>query len=132
MINLAKKRWFYISVIQSGILILITVFTLISAFKTQTYQERNLKAYIDQFAEENNYFSYNGYIPDAKTAKIIGSQIIDKMTGGNRYEISGMTVEYDPENRLWMVSKEYLNGRHGGFVIMEQDSGKVVKALLTK
>ena len=58
----------------------------------QTYKERNLRVYIDQFAEENNCFSDNGYIPEAKTAKIIGSQLIDKMTGDNRSEISGTTA----------------------------------------
>lgn len=105
---------------------------IIKNHRTRNGAERNLRDYIDQFHEENNYFSDNGYIPDAKTAEIIGSQIIDKMTGGNRYEISGTTVEYDPENRLWMVSKGYLNRRHGGVVIMEQDSGKVVNAFLTK
>ena len=71
-----------------------------------------------------------GYIPDAKTAKIIGSQIIDKMTG-RRHMLSEIIIKYDEENRLWFVAKNYFP-RNGGLVVIEQDSGKIVKASLIK
>ncbi len=80
--------------------------------------------------EKYDWIPDAGYIPDAKTAKIIGSQIIDKITGSSHI-ISKIVIKYDAENRLWLVIKNYFP-RNGGIVIMEQDSGKVVKAFLTK
>lgn len=90
----------------------------------------NLQEYLE-YTEENNYFPEAGYIPDAKTAKKVGSAIIDNFTGNTGLWISGVTVEYDETNRLWKVTKSYLM-KNGAFVILEQDSGKVVKALFTK
>ncbi len=70
-----------------------------------------------------------GYIPDAKTAKAVCEPMIDEMTGNK--SLGGVTIAYDAENRLWLVEKSYLFAP-GGFVLIEQDSGKILKALLTK
>ena len=117
------------------VLILLTALLLIGAivFFHQPFEARvtqtDLKAYAAQFHPENNYLPAAGYIPDAKTAQRIGSCMIDAMTGNHLF--GSVDIAYDAENRLWKVNKAYLFHR-GGFIIIEQDTGRVVKALLNK
>jgi len=123
-----KKIWFYLFIVQTIILISVLA---ISLWPARTSFERvNLKEYLEEHAGIN-YMPDAGYIPDAQTAKIVGAQIIDNMVGQKSLTNLSVVVEYDEENRLWLVGKGYFP-HHGGEVILEQDSGKVVKAFLTK
>lgn len=126
-----KKIWFYLCLIQFAIIAGIFGILLWSSLSTPNLKRADLKEYIEQFSPDNNYIPDTGYVPDARTAKIIGSQIIDNFTGNSRFCPSSVTVKYDEENRLWLVEKGYFYS-HGGFIIIEQDSGKIIKALLTK
>lgn len=125
-----KKFWFYLCIIQAIILASMIAVFLWSSFSPVHYEKTNLQELLEEL-EGQNYLPETGYIPDAKTAKIVGACIIDNLTEHSRFRISSVTVEYDEENRLWLVSKGYLFS-HGGFVVIEQDSGKIVKALLMK
>ena len=87
------------------------------------------KQYLDDFSEDNNNYPELGYIPDAKTAATVGGAVIDQLTG--KHLLGAITVSYDPEARLWLVHKGYFP-HAGGFVIIEQDSGRIIKALLCK
>lgn len=127
--NMRKKIWFYLCIIQS-ILILGTVILLaFPALTTPKLVKVDLTDYIDQFSAENNYSPISGYIPNVETANIVGTKIIDTLTGNKSFGVT--TVKYDEINRLWLVERGYLFG-HSGYIIIEQDSGTVIKALLTK
>lgn len=94
-------------------------------------EEANLQSYLEMPAE-NNYLPDEGHIPNAKTAAKIGSAIIDQMCQDDGVLGLGFVdVEYDKSNRLWKVNKGYMF-HQGGFVIIEQDTGKIVKALFNK
>jgi len=125
---MTKKVWFYLCIIQA--IILAGVIT-ISLWPTSApkFEKANLEEYLVKHSNRN-YLPDAGYIPDAKTAKIIGSQILDNLNGNSGYIFSGVYIEYDEENRLWLVSKGYSLFR-GGEIVLEQDSGKVIKAFLT-
>lgn len=124
-----KNIWFYLCIIQTVILFGVIIAGVWSSISNPKARKVDLGEYLSQFSEDNNFIPDTGYIPDAKTAKIVGSQIIDKLTNKSLFGVT--TVEYDDKNRLWKVEKGYLFS-HGGFVIIEQDNGKVIKALLTK
>ena len=124
-----RKVWFYICIFQSVVLIGVLIVCLWSPFAVPKVRKTDLKEFLNQFSENNNYLSDEGYIPDAKTAKIVGSRIVDNLTGHSWF--GGVNIEYDQKNRLWKVNKGYLFS-NGGFVVIEQDSGKIIKALLSK
>ncbi len=124
-----KGIWFYLCIVQAAVILIGLCAVAWSCWAEPEARETDLVEYLGQFSEENNYLPDAGYIPDAKTAKAVCEPIIDKMTGSKFF--GGVTIEYDEENRLWRVEKWYLFGR-GGFVLIEQDSGKILKALLTK
>lgn len=113
-----------------AVIILVGGCALLFTTPSVTYEgEMDIRAYLDDFSEDNNYYPELGYIPDAKTAAIVGGAIIDQLTG--KHLFGAITVSYDPEARLWLVTKNYFP-HNGGFVVIEQDSGKVIKALLNK
>lgn len=124
-----KGICFYLCIVQAAVILIGLCAMAWSCWAEPEVRETDLVEFLGQFSEENNYLPDAGYIPDAKTAKAVGKPIIDEMTG-NR-SLGGVTIKYDAENRLWLVEKGYLFG-HGGFVLIEQDSGKILKALLTK
>lgn len=125
-----KNVWLILCIIESIVIFCGFSLFFLSSIYFPKAKTINLQEYLE-YAEDNNYFPEVGYISNAKTAKVVGSQIIDDLTGNNSFSISCVTVEYDEQNRLWKVSKGYLFKR-GGLVIIEQDSGRVVKALFTK
>ena len=124
-----SKWWFYICIVQAIVMIGATVFIAMSAAPVKP-ENADLKEYVSQFSEENNYLPEKGYISDAETAVRVGGAIIDNMCEKDG-SFGSVSLYYDRENRLWMVDKGYLF-HPGGFVVIEQDSGKVVKALLSK
>lgn len=125
-----SKVWFYLCIFQA--IIMGLVFTmLLPSFTNKDLQQVDLVEYLSQFDEKNNYLPDTGYIPDAKTAVAVGSAILDELVGNGYSPINSTAIEYDEQNRLWLIKKSYFP-HHGGFVIVEQDSGKIVKALLTK
>ena len=109
-------------------LIVIVLIMLPSIIPPDT-SEADLSEYINQYSEDNNYYPDKGYISNAKAAKKIGVAIIDEITGNSG--LGFVTIKYDKENKLWYVQKNYLI-RNGCFVVIEQESGKVIKALLLK
>lgn len=127
---MTKKIWFYLSVIQTIILVGIIAVSMWSSLSVPKYKNTDLKKYLEEH-KYVNYLPAAGYIPDAKTAKIVGSQIIDRMTGNSGFVISEINIEYDEENRLWLVSKSYLF-KNGGIIVIQQDSGEIIKAFLVR
>ena len=121
-----KKIWFYLSMIQSAVLLVIVVALCLSSIQP-TVENADLVEYSEE--EENNWVPDQGYIPDAQTALEVGSAVIDSMTGYHFFGASDVT--YDAEHRLWRVRRGYLF-RQGAFVVIEQDTGKIIKALLYK
>ena len=130
-----KNVWCYLSVIQTAMILILIGVLLWQTFSETTAEKADLKAFLDEH-ESVGYLPQAGYIPDAKTAGTIGSAIIDKMSEESVFRPDSVTVEYDEENRLWLISKNYFYGFFafgpGGVVVIEQDSGKIVKAFLTK
>ena len=113
-----------------AVIILVGGCALLFATPSVTYEgETDLQAYTDDLIEENNNYPEVGYIPDVKTAAAIGGAVIDKLTGKRLF--GAVTVSYDPDVRLWLVTKNYFP-HAGGYVVIEQDSGKIIKALLHK
>ena len=123
------KVLFYLCIIQSIIIIVLVLTIVPQKFTVTNTEVLNLREYVDSFDVDNNCLPDVGYIPDAETADAIGSAIIDKLTGHSLLGVS--TVTYDEENRLWMVERGYLFSQ-GAFVVIEQDTGRIIKALLYK
>ena len=124
-----KKIWFCLFLIEA-VIILVGGCALLFTTPSVTYEgEMDVQAYLDDFSEDNNYYPELGYIPDEKTAATVGGAVIDQLTG--KHLFGAVTVSYDPEARLWLVTKNYFP-HNGGFVVIEQDSSKVIKALLNK
>lgn len=123
------KVLFYLCIIQSIIIIVLVLTIVPQKFTVTNTEVLNLREYVDSFDVDNNCLPDVGYIPDAETADAIGSAIIDKLTGNFLLGVS--TVTYDEENRLWMVERGYLFSQ-GAFVVIEQDTGRIIKALLYK
>lgn len=127
-----KKIWFYLCIIQTVVIIVFIgglLFISLPELTAPEYELVDSDALLNSLREDNNFIPDEGYIPDAHTAKVVGGEIIDRLTGKTFGRAT--TVEYDELNRRWIVHKNYfLNG--GAFVVIEQDSGKVIKALLYK
>lgn len=124
-----KKIWFWLCMVEAAI-ILVGGCALLFATPSVTYGgEMDIQAYLEDIPEGNNNYPEVGYIPDAKTAAAVGSAVIDQLTGKNLF--GAVTVSYDPDARLWLVHKGYFP-HAGGYVVIEQDSGRIVTALLCK
>ena len=124
-----KKIWFWLFLIEAAVILIDGCAVLFSTPFVSYEGEMDILTYVGEFHEDNNCAPEVGYIPDYKTAGEIGGAIIDELTGKSLF--GGVTVQYDAENRLWLVTKGYFPWG-GGFVVIEQDSGKVIKALLHK
>jgi len=98
-----RKIWFYLCIIQAIVILLY----LWSSLAPVQVKKVNLQNSLEQ-KEKYGYFPETGYIPDAKTAKIVGSRIIDNLSGYSKFHISGVDIEYDEEKRLWKVIKGYF------------------------
>lgn len=126
-----KRKWIYLAI---GIFVIV-VATVIAVVSICSYsfvkaKEADLQSYLEM-PSENNYYAYEACIPDAQTAARIGSALIDNMCEKSAFDVGFVTVEYDAANRLWRVNKGYLFSQ-GGFVILQQDTGEVVRALRNK
>ena len=124
-----KKLWFWLCLIEAAVILVGGCAVLFSTPFVSYEGEMDIRSYVDDFAEDNNFAPEVGYIPDAKTAATVGGAVIDQLTG--KHLFGAVTVSYDPEARLWLVHKGYFP-HAGGFVIIEQDSGRIIKALLCK
>ena len=124
-----KKIWFYICIFQAVIIVIGTLAIFLPSFTTPKAEEVDVVEFLDSYTEGNNFVPEQGYIPDSQTAKIVGSKIIDELTGESWF--GNTIVEYDSANRLWLIHRTYLLNR-GGVVVIEQDTGRVIKALLYK
>ena len=124
-----KKIWFWLCLIEAAVILVGGCAVLFSAPSVFYEGEMDIRSYVDDLAEDNNYAPEVGYIPDAKTAATVGGAVIDQLTG--KHLFGAVTVSYDPEARLWLVHKGYFP-HAGGFVVIEQDSGRIIKALLCK
>ena len=124
-----KKLWFWLCLIEAAVILVGGCAVLFSTPYVFSEGEMDIRSYVDDLAEDNNYAPELGYIPDAKTAATVGGAVIDQLTG--KHLFGAVTVSYDPEARLWLVQKGYFP-HAGGFVIIEQDSGRIIKALLCK
>lgn len=127
-----KKIWFYLCIIQTIIIMAFIgglLFIALPELSAPEYELVDSEAFLNSFRQDNNFIPEKGYIPDAQTAKVVGGEIIDRLTG--KTFGGATTVEYDELNRRWIVHKNYFPSG-GAFVVIEQDSGKVIKALLSK
>lgn len=127
----SKKLFVLVFAVLSALIILAILFFLHKSHFFVVGKEANLQSYLEM-PLENNYLPNEGYIPDVKTAAKIGSAIIDELCEEDgMLGLGFVDVEYDENNRLWKVNKTYLFHR-GAFVIIEQDTGEIVKALLNQ
>jgi hypothetical protein len=131
-----KKCWFYICIAQAVVIVSLVLWCTWSAITTPEVKTDDLKEFMSQYNDNADYYNDNpdylaeaGYIPDGKTAKIVGSAILDKISA--KKPLSSDLVFYDAENRLWGVERRYLPS-HGVRVIIEQDTSKVVRVIKTK
>ena len=120
---------FFLCIIQLIIIVVLVLTIMPRKIIVNSTEGIDLQEYVDSFPVDNNCIPDVGYIPDVKTADAVGSAIIDKLTGCSFF--GGTTVTYDEKNRLWMVERGYLFSP-GAFVIIEQDTGRIIKALLYK
>ena len=116
-------------VIQLIVIVGLVIMIVPENFTYDDREDVDLKAYVESFSEDNNYLPDVGYIHNAETANAIGSALIDKLTGHSMF--GGSIVTYDKEKRLWMVERGYLFSR-GAFVVIEQDTGRIIIVLLYK
>lgn len=126
-----KKIWFYLCMVCLVILLGIIILICLNMHSPVKVEYVDLSEFLEQFHPTNNFAPAEGYIPDAETAKVVGARIIDNLTGNHDHLFNGVEVKYDQTNRLWYISKGYLFSP-GGFVVIEQDTGKIIKALLQK
>lgn len=133
-----RKVWFYLA-------IALIVITFIESFLLILFiGTSNASALEGSLANEVPYFQLGGiqpacgYIPDANAAARVGGAIIDGVFEEVGHKIlpwergkAMAFVEHDPTLRLWRISKGYIF-RGGACVILEQDTGAVVNAWLTK
>ena len=124
-----KKCWFYICIAQAVVIVSLVLWCAWSAISIPEVKIDNLNEFMSQYNDNANCFIEAGYIPDGKTAKIVGSAILDKISTKTLF--SSDLLFYDAENRLWRVERRYPPS-HGVCVIIEQDTGKVVRAIKTK
>ncbi len=126
-----KKTWFYLCIIESIILIgSIAAFFLFSTHMIKKVETVDLTSYLKE-TEIHYWQPEEGFIPNAETAKAIGSEIIDNLLGKRTFDIKAVTVKYDEKNRLWLVHKGYLFNQ-GGKVILSRDTGEIISVSLDK
>ena len=121
-----KKIWFYLCCFLIAFIICNCVFSIYQKYKIPDIKFADSSQYknpnpvtIDELRPEN------GFIPDAKTAEIIGEAIIDQYVGENNDLFSYVEVEYDFENRIWIILKSYFP-HHGAYLLLDQDTGAVI------
>lgn len=125
-----KKTWFYAFIAAILAVVILIAALLNCSYMFTVANETDLKNYRDS-SDVNNYYSDGECVPDAKTAAKIGEAIIDNMCNNKFLNFGVVTVEHDRVNRLWKVNKGSLFSK-GGFVIIDQQNGEIVKALLNK
>lgn len=125
-----KRLWFYTSITLFVILVVTVGAMLNRSCVFVSQKDTNLQNYLE-LSSENNFYSSGDSIPDARTAARVGGYIIDNMCDKNGLNFGHVTVEYDAANRLWKVTKSY-GFTKGGFVIINQDTGEIIEALLQK
>lgn len=116
-----KGIWFSLCIVQAVEILIGLCAMGWSCWAEPEVREADLVEFLGQISEENNYLPDTGYIPDAKTAKAVCEPMIDEMTGNK--SLGGVTIEYDEENRLWLVEKGYLFG-HGGSSLLSRTAEK--------
>lgn len=124
-----KKCWFYICIAQAVVIIGLVLHCAWPAITTQEVSTNDLIKLMSGWNDNANVLAEDGYIPDGKTAKIVGSAILDNLSLETL--LSYDLLSYDSENRLWRVERRYFPS-HGVCVIIEQDTGKVVRVIKTK
>ena len=124
-----NKICFCLCIVQTVIIAVMLAVTVFGRDAVYEAEEIDLREYVNSFHEDNNFLPDAGYIPDAKTAGEVGSAIIDSMLG--RSWFGATTVTYAWENRLWKVERNYFFVP-GAFVVIEQDTGRIIKALKSK
>lgn len=125
-----KTAWFYISLALFVALLIMSISVLNYSYVFIKYKNSNLQDDLD-LLPENNYYANEPCVPDAKTAAKIGSAILDNMCNASVFDLFRFTyVEYDEFNRVWRVTKSYV--RTSGIVLIDQDTGEIIRALFQK
>ena len=124
-----KKCWFYICIAQAVVIVALVLWCVWPAITTPEVSTNDLNELMSRYNDKANLLAEDGYIPDGKTAKIVGSSILDNLSP--KKLLSRDLLSYDAENRLWRVERRYFPS-HGVCVILEQDTGKVVRVFKTK
>jgi len=123
--------WFYLFIIQTNILLIILALFLLTHLIPIKIEKADIVDYVNINSVNYSYKPEVGYVHDARTAKIIGTNIINDLFGNSRFRIGFSYVVYDEENRLWRIGKVYLPGG-GGIVVIKQDNGEVIYSELYK
>ena len=125
-----KSAWLYISIVLFVALLIMSISVLNYSYVFIKYENSNLQDDLD-LLPENNYYADEPCVPDAKTAARIGSAVLDNMCNASGFGLFRFTyVEYDEANRVWRVTKSYV--RTSGIVIIDQDTGEIIRALFQK
>ena len=95
-------------------------------FHTDAEQD-NLTYYLDDSVE--GIHCQEGFVPDAKTAARIGGPIVDNLCSKVSTDFGIVSVYYDKDNRVWKVTKAYGIFEPSAFVIIDQDTGRIIKAM---
>lgn len=125
-----KSAWLYISIVLFTALLIMSISALNYSGTFIKCNNSNLQDDLD-LLPENNYYADEPCVPDAKTAARIGSAVLDNMCNASSFGLFRFTyVEYDEANRVWRVTKSYV--RTSGIVIIDQDTGEIIRALFQK
>lgn len=116
-----------ITSVTSAVLLLFSIFLANSmcVFDTEA-KIRDLSYYLESADVGIN--CSNGYVPDAQTAARIGSSVIDHLCDKDITDFGDTHVYYDEENRVWKVVKTYGPYSPSALVIIDQDTGAILKA----
>ena len=124
-----ERIWLRLCILEAALILILGLALILSSRSILYVGESDVSAYLTEYPDAPAHVPEEGYVPDAKTAGAIGGPVVDKMTGGGF--LGSVMVSYDPDDRLWMVTKTYFP-YGGGFVIIEQDTGRILLALLHK
>lgn len=124
-----KRKWIILLIILPIFLIIMFIFQNGSPGSIPV---KNVDlSYVSDLHPENNYFYNKNCVIDSDIAAKIGSAVIDSVCKKSIFDIGSTSVEYDSTNGLWRVSRTYLFSS-GGYVIIQESNGAIIKMLLYK
>lgn len=135
------KKWFWLFIVLSIVVIVESIFLIgmLIEPRLRVDLECNLEELLNDFSYDGLIMSEQGAVavPDAESAAAIGGAIIDHICEEHGRTVlpwekgSNTSVKYDPNMRLWSVTKGYFMHR-GATVLIEQDTGQIINIKFRK